>query len=680
MTYRPRPFSLALILFGAAGLIMGALETWIAVFHYPWIPFRGGADRFGYLVFFLFLNGVAGALYGLLAAVIPAGLGLVFRGRRLGETPARQALRAVRGALDWGMIFIGAIGLVAYHRLLVHLDKNPFERNNLRYLAIWLGLLAVTWLVVRLLLRFIPWQRVRPVHAVSTLVFFILAVGLGMVLHGDSASVADSGVPAAVETTAGEALPVIEGQGRPSLLFITIDTLRADHVGAYGYQRYTSPYMDRFSQDAMLFQTPVAQKTMTAPSFATMMTGLYPRTHGLSRNHGVLSDESNTLAERLKEAGYRTAAFVSNPACSDVFNFDQGFDFFDLTFYDEEVESRGLNEKFIPYARNLGQEPFLLWLHYTDPHALYVVEEPEYSLFTDDYWYGKNRDRKVEIGPRARPYILPTEVLLREPEETDYSVDLDFYISQYDAEIRYNDFHLQYAMAVMEQMGLLENTLVVLLADHGESLVEHNFYMSHGHNTYNTQAVVPLMIRHDALPRGTVIPQKVELVDLLPTMLTLLGVPYDTFEMEGRSQVPLMTGQGVGSPEDAFTYIEGKYDYYYSHVAVWGDRWKLIISPLKMAYPLNRIVDLRVRFWLGGHVDNRFRTKVLVYELYDMQADPGETNNLAGTGLAAEVEERERLFRWLDRHPLKQPQQFLSKDELRPDVVDQLKALGYVHS
>jgi|GEM_PF-593038 len=674
MTYRPRTFSLSLILFGIAGLLAGALETWITVKWYPLIPFRGAADRAGYLVFFFFLSGLAGLLYGLVAAVMPAGCGLVLRRSRPDEPPRRLALRAVRSAFDWGMVLIAAGGMFTYHRLLVHLDKNPFEKNNLRYLAIWLGLLVVVWLVTRLLLGLFPWQRVRPVHALGMTVFVLLGLGLGFILRGEPFATGVAPTAAGV-TGSGDELTSRKVDGRPNLLFISIDTLRADHLGAYGYQRHTSPYMDRFARESVLFQLPVAQKTMTAPSFATMMTGLYPRTHGLSRNHGVLSDESHTLAERLREQGYRTAAFVSNPACSDVFNFDQGFDFFDLTFYDEDVESKGLNEKFIPYAESLGSEPFLLWLHYTDPHALYQVTEPEQSLFIDDPHYGRYRDLKVVIGQRARPYVLPAEAAM------DGNTDLDWYISQYDAEIRYVDHHLQYAMAALERMGLLENTLVVLLSDHGESMVEHDYYMSHGHNTYNTQAVVPLMIRHASLPAGTVVPGKVELVDLLPTLLDLLGVPRDGEDMEGRSLVPLMLGDRASRDDgETYTWIEGKYDYQYSHLAVWGDRWKLVASPLKMAYPLNRMVGLQVRSWLGSPVTNSYRTKILRYELYDMQADPGETDDLAGTGLEAEQEERERLFQWLDEHPVRLPQRFLTKEELQPDVVDQLRALGYIGS
>lgn len=674
MTDRPRTFTPSLILFGIAGLLAGSLETWITLKYYPLIPFRGGADRAGYLLFFFFLSGLAGLAYGLVAALIPAVLYRLPRCGRFDGTPRRRALRAVRAAFDWGVLLVAAGGMIAYHRLLVHLDKNPFEKNNLRYLAVWLGLLIVTWVAARLLLGLFPWHRVRPLHAAGMTAFVLLGLGLGYNLRGETAA-AGMETASAVEAVSGATTVPLDGDGRPNLLFISIDTLRADHLGVYGYQRNTSPYMDRFARESVLFQQPISQKTMTAPSFATMMTGLYPRTHGLSRNHGVLSDESHTLAERLREQGYRTAAFVSNPACSDVFNFDQGFDFFDLTFYDEDVESKGLNEKFIPYAESLGSEPFLLWLHYTDPHALYQVAEPERSLYIDDPYYGRFRDLEVVIGPRARPNVLPTEAAM------DDITDLDWYISQYDAEIRFVDHSVQYAMAAMERMGLLENTLVVLLSDHGESMVENDYYMSHGHNTYNTQAVVPLMIRHPSLPAGMVVPGKVELVDLLPTLLDLLGVPRDGPAMEGRSLVPMMLGDRASRDDGVtYTWIEGKYDYQYSHLAVWGDRWKLVAVPLKMAYPLNRMVGLQVRFWLGAPVANSYRTKIMLYELYDMQADPGETKDLAGTGLEAEAQERHRLFHWLDEHPVQLPQRFLTKEELQPDVVDQLRALGYIGS
>jgi len=658
--------------FAVAGLMIGLLEAWITVFHYPLIPFRGAVDRLGYLFFYLSLNGLAGALFGLLAAMLPVGLSQLRHGRPEHE-PQRAALRSVRSALAWGMLYLATAGCLAYYKLIWGLGANPLEPKFLRYVGLWLGLLAVCWLVAHAAVRVVPWERVRPVHAAGTLVLCLLGLGLGFVLRGDgSQTVTAPLAQAGTAMTAGEGS--LAGEGPVNLLFLTIDTLRADHVGAYGYQRRTSPWMDRYSRDALLFQLPVTQKTCTAPSFATMMTGLYPRTHGLSQNQSELADESNTLAERLGRQGYQTAAFVSNPACSQIFSFDQGFDFFHFTFYDEVEESSALNRDVASWLENQEEEPFFLWLHYNDPHSPYEVEEPFRSLFSNDLYGGRYRDRPVKIGRRARPGVIPRSQVI------DDSVDLDHYVAQYDAEIRHNDFYLQQMMALLQRAGLLENTLVVLLSDHGESLVEHGYYMNHGHNAYNTQAVVPLIFRHPSLPRATVVPEIVQLVDLLPTLLSMLGVPYDPTEMEGRDLTPLIRGQGMPAGESV-SFTEGKYEYKYSHIAVWDGKWKLIMVPVKLAYPLNRIVEAKTRFWFGGPVVNGYRTKVLRFELYDMEADPGETVNLAGSGLEAEAGERRHLMHWLDAHPVRLKRRVLSRqeiDERSSNLADQLEALGYV--
>ncbi len=377
---------------------------------------------------------------------------------------------------------------------------------------------------------------------------------------------------------------------RPNLLLIVIDTLRADHLGCYGYRLDTSPAIDRFAEGAVLFEQAVAQAPWTRPSMATLMTGLYPATHGVTCKDfdvpkaecDVLPPSVTTLAEALKQAGYETAGIVANIQIDGLFGFGQGFDEYRSVF-DELIAAepdwrakwhefkwvnettREVTEEALAWLeRRRGENPFFLYLHYLDPHAPYRPPAPYDAMF------------KAHAYPCRYPAICAELPL-------------------YDGEIRYVDEHVGRLLDFMRRRGLAEKTVVVVTSDHGEAFGEHGARdRRHGLSLYENQLRVPLLIRAPGTGRpGTRVAAPVRLVDLAPTLLDVLGVAVPS-GVQGLSLVPLLRGEAVEVPGTLVGW---------GYVPLIGFRnppWKFI------------------RNQRSG-----------LEELYNLETDPGETYNLA---------------------------------------------------
>jgi arylsulfatase A-like enzyme/Flp pilus assembly protein TadD len=285
-----------------------------------------------------------------------------------------------------------------------------------------------------------------------------------------------------------------------NLLLITIDTLRADHVGAYGASSARTPTLDALAREGVRFRTAIAPVPLTVPSHASLMTGLYPPRHGVRHNAMFpLADSAQTLAQRLRRAGYATAAVVGSVALARDVGLDRGFD-----HYDDEIGSRlsaraGYRERRAEQVSERAaewltraQRPFFLWVHYFDPHADYAPPPPFSEAFADH---------------------------------------------PYDGEIAYVDASLGRLLIALEADARPGDTLVVVTSDHGESLGEHR-EGTHGYTLYDATQAVPLLFRGPRVPRGGVVDSVVSLVDVAPTILTLLGLEPAT-EVDGRSLAPL---------------------------------------------------------------------------------------------------------------------------------------------
>jgi arylsulfatase A-like enzyme/Tfp pilus assembly protein PilF len=343
----------------------------------------------------------------------------------------------------------------------------------------------------------------------------------------------------AADMKPADAVPSAPGEyAGANLLIVTLDTTRADRVGCYGNDEIRTPAVDRLAREGVLFSNAGAPSPTTLPAHSSVMTGLYPYRHG-ARANGLyrLDDKHLTLAEILAARGYDTAAFVSAFVLDSQFGIDQGFrDFDDEMGGDEKLAAFGVPERTgdvttkraESWLRGHQDDSFFLWVHYYDPHFPYEAPKP----FSDEY-------------------DVP-----------------------YDAEIAFADFGLGRLLAVLDELELTDNTLVVVAGDHGEGLGQHN-EGAHACLIYESTMQVPLVMRcGDRLGGGVHIDREVSLVDIAPTVLSMLGVepPEDldgvdlTRPATGARPIFLETMQGLadhgwaallGVREGSMKYIYG---------------------------------------------------------------------------------------------------------------------------
>ena len=354
--------------------------------------------------------------------------------------------------------------------------------------------------------------------------------------------------------------------GKPNLLVVTVDTQRADRVGAYGHKGARTPSMDKLARRGVLFSRAFSHVPLTLPSHCTLFTGFLPLTHGVRDNGERLRPTPATLAEIARGRGYSTAAFVGAFPLDSRFGLDRGFETYDdlygsrnrvrdMAFVERRAED--VNRKAEAWIRIHSREPFFVWVHYFDPHAPYDPPPP---------------------------------------------FDRDFAGREYDGEIAYADECLGKLMKALEEFGRADDTLVVLTSDHGEGLGAHA-EKTHGIFIYDPTLHVPLIIAGPGpLPRGRTVEAQVGLADVLPTVLDLMGWPPQG-DLPGRSMVPMMTRPGAGREGSGRTlYIE-------SMAPLLSRNW----APLR---------GVRTSEW--KYID------APAAELYDLKADPGETVNIHG--------------------------------------------------
>lgn len=469
---------------------------------------------------------------------------------------------------------------------------------------------------------------------------------------------------AGAEQPASEARPAPDA-GHINVLLITVDTLRADHVGCYGHHLATSPTIDRLTAEGVRFADATVQWPKTWPSMATLLTSTYPATHGVRlKPRRPLPEASLTLAEILHAGGYRTAAVVANVNVGRGFSFDQGFDHFVESWVDALIRETGkatfqnapgkvkrytnatiVTDQAVQWLETAGKaERFFLWLHYMDPHGPYLPPDKYKDLFAGSY-----------PPQRVDPRRLPQYQRQNDPRTNRRADDLGFYKAQYDREIRYFDDELARLLAELEQRKLRDHTLIVLTADHGESLGEHNYYLLHGRLPYQPSARVPLvMVLKDRLPAGKVVRAPVGLIDLMPTILELAGVPVPP-TLQGTSLLPLLQDGEQAAPPYVFMEA-GPYEP--SQVAVRRGPWKLV----HFRNPADR----------AAHGTREF-------ELYHVWDDPLENHNLAAEHPTLVQELRTALDEWLkSTPPLEKLGERIDPQQLDESTRELLRSLGYL--
>jgi len=398
-----------------------------------------------------------------------------------------------------------------------------------------------------------------------------------------------------------------------NVILISIDTLRPDHLGCYGYDKPTSPAIDRFASEGALFEDCLSTAPWTLPGHATMLTGMYPSTHGVKRHEIGLKEETPSLATLMKQSGRNTYAVVnSHNIGTEKFGLGQGFDVFqyvpemDLTgektkdgFDQVQIVNRGrLVTKFArQMLQDNGESPFFLFLHYYDVHTDFTAR-PEYEeRFVEPYDGKLTRDGQL-LTPQLSGY--------RKRGESITDDDARWLRQKYDAEIAQLDDILKGFFGFLEKNGLRDETLVVITSDHGEEYGEHGGAL-HGRSQYQELLAIPLILRGPGVPAGQRFKQSVSLIDVVPTILRLTGVRL-SHAVDG-IDVSLAWRAPKGWPQ-RFLYGEADHNTWITHN---GER--------------NNHIDVTRMVRMGD--DKLHYNKVTKrYELYDISNDPFEQEDL----------------------------------------------------
>lgn len=451
--------------------------------------------------------------------------------------------------------------------------------------------------------------------------------------------------------------------GERNVLLITLDTVRADRVGAYAPASSLTPAIDRLARDGVLFEQPFSTSSWTLPALASVMTGRTPSQHGAGWPEGdrdLLARsplaEVPTLAAELRAHGYRTAAKVTNPYMSLRYGLGAGFDEHENVTLEAEataalshtlafrvlrwlvpglvITDRGdtVTSRALRWLEAHADEKFLLWVHYIDPHAPYT--DPDHDTHTsfqgDTLLAGGARDAGPEPAPIDVARIRAGEIHLSAEGRGQLT-------ALYDREVAYVDRQVGRLVDALARLDLTRDTLVVLLSDHGEEFWEHGG-VEHGQTFFDEVVRVPLVMGGPDLPAGLRIGQPVSLADVAPTILELLGLPA-LADTQGMSLVPLLRGEAL--PRTAVT----------SEGMLFREHATAI-----------RTADYKYVRWGDGRE-----------ELYDLARDPGERMNQAACGdLDGARAVHTRLFEPVPdraRHGDVQPD---------PAVRAGLRALGYV--
>lgn len=453
------------------------------------------------------------------------------------------------------------------------------------------------------------------------------------------------------------------------VVLVVVDTLRADHLGAYGYERDTSPRMDAFASDAVLFENAISPAPWTLPSLATIMTSLYPTAHGALaesdtltwmrspdefRPVSVVAENHTTLAETLRDAGYATAGFVRGSYPAAVFGFDQGFDH----YTDNELPGLRFNvEALLGWLDREQPSHFFTYLHIAEVHSPYTIamlprnfaaKRPDAPV--DEYRKAIRQEqrlyRSLDFDPRYAGDLkgsLDDLARLSSRREPPTPEELQRLVDLYDRGIAYTDHWIGRLLDGLSERGLYEESLVIVTSDHGDEFGEHGG-LEHGKTYYEELLRVPLLIHPPGGASGLRVEAQVGLVDLLPTVLDVVGLAPEA-PVQGLSLRSLWEG-GELPARPAF----GEAAHARGMGAVRTNRWKYV-----HAGPAGE-------------------------ELYDLHADPAESVNRCASERATCETFRRTLRGWhaemratADEFGVDDPPRAVLDEKAR----EHLRALGY---
>jgi len=420
----------------------------------------------------------------------------------------------------------------------------------------------------------------------------------------------------------------------PNIVFISIDTLRADHLGCYGYPRNTSPFIDTFAREGIQFSQAYTTMATTLPAHISMMTSTHTMTHGIKGNmdafHTPLetSEDLLTFPQMLSRIGYRTAGFVSAAPLRSHSGFNSGFQVYEEPvpgrFNAEEVTTRTIKWLSNDKEFNENGSPVFMFVHYFDTHTPYKAPEKYKKMFRPDSKLHKFLKKK-KVNLKQRHTIKK--------------------IAKYDAEIRFVDDQIKRLFEFLKDKELYEDSLIVLTADHGEGLGQHNYY-EHG-KIYNEQIHIPLIIKLPAdMKEQKKISKLASIMDILPTVMTVLDLPVSVKDKEQLEGINLLNDK----EKREYVFIERTHR---------KARWN---RGLKYA-----LLNSRWKYHYYAEEDDEF---------YNLRDDYIETKNLIKKKHGVADDFRKEIEEEIAKHK-KKKRRLRKEVVVDPDVVQQLEALGY---
>ncbi len=452
-----------------------------------------------------------------------------------------------------------------------------------------------------------------------------------------------------------------------NVIIVVLDCARPDHFSCSGYSRETTPFLDKVAREGVRFTQAVSTAPWTLPSHASLLTGLFASTHGATDENRMLGPQHRRLPEYLKEAGYRTAAFCTNPWVSPETGFGRGFD----CFHTQRLGGR-FTRRAALYARKAGDrvlgradsgarrtnsalldwvgesdQPFCALVHYNETHLRFHPPAPYDRIFMRREF---SAARIKAVNQDCNAYIAGAVPMSEE--------DFVILTALYDGELRYVDMRLKEVADALIAQGRWDQTLVIVTSDHGENLGEHGL-MSHKFVLYDTLLRVPLIMRcPPRIPKGFIVEEAAQLTDVLPTVLAVLELGNADSRVQGRAL--LVEGQATPGPE--FTIAE---------------KFRPNLSAFRRRFP-----DFDTRPYDVRKKAIRTRREKFIWhsdeanEFYDLVRDPGEKENLIASAPERVEPLRRQLFDWLAS--IERFDADVQSPEMDALMREQLERLGYI--
>jgi arylsulfatase A-like enzyme len=443
-----------------------------------------------------------------------------------------------------------------------------------------------------------------------------------------------------------------------NIILISMDTLRPDHLGCYGYGHDTSPAIDEFSEDAALFKNVYSTTSWTLPAHVSLLTALNCSSHKVYFPFQRMDPQNITLADMLRSNGYYTASFTGGGYLSPSYGFAKGFDTYHSMRLggDTDVrldEAERLSKTVCQWLENNAEKAFFLFLHTYQPHDPYanLSEFGRFFLADDAKWDQVKMETLFGAGGRFDTHL---------PEDEIQNV-----VALYDGEIRYMDeTYIRPILKKMKELELYDDSLIILTSDHGEEFYEHESWL-HDHSIYDESVKIPLIMKFpNSEHEGTTVDQIVRITDIMPTILDALGIKSSSVKMDGESLLPLLTGKEKNDRTFMVDLALRNYrDMYPTVIATNGDNFKIILNK-----EINSPYTTKISKTFNG----------IKTELYNLAVDPGETKNRI-----LHIEHRDlslRLAKQITEHYRKLEAEILKKDDvvMDQDLIEQLRALGYI--